>query len=44
MYAGLEFAHFFMQPMDGPDAQEAVQAAIRYCAEHPQVAAESADA
>jgi 7-carboxy-7-deazaguanine synthase (Cx14CxxC type) len=36
VYAGLEFAHFFVQPMDGANAREAVQAAIRYCAEHPQ--------
>jgi 7-carboxy-7-deazaguanine synthase len=36
VYAGLEFTHFFVQPMDGANAREAVQAAIRYCAEHPQ--------
>ena len=36
MYAGMEFAHFFIQPMDGPDAQANVQAAVRYCAEHPR--------
>lgn len=36
VYARLEFAHFFVQPMDGPNAREAVEAAIRYCAEHPQ--------
>jgi len=36
VYEGMEFAHFFVQPMDGENAQEAVQAAIRYCAEHPR--------
>jgi 7-carboxy-7-deazaguanine synthase len=36
VYEGLEFANFFIQPMDGANAQEAVQAAIRYCGEHPQ--------
>jgi 7-carboxy-7-deazaguanine synthase (Cx14CxxC type) len=36
VYEGLEFAHFFIQPMDGANAQEAVQAAIRYCGEHPR--------
>jgi organic radical activating enzyme len=36
LYEGLEFANFFLQPMDGANAEEAVQAAIRYCGEHPQ--------
>jgi 7-carboxy-7-deazaguanine synthase len=36
VYEGLEFAHFFIQPMDGENAHAAVQAAIRYCAEHPK--------
>jgi len=36
VYAGLEFAHFFIQPMDGANVQQAVQAAIRYCTEHPR--------
>ncbi len=34
VYEGLEFANWFIQPMDGP--AEAVGAAIRYCAEHPR--------
>ena len=36
VYAGLEFRHWFIQPKDGPDAAESLQAAIRYCAEHPR--------
>ena len=36
VYEGLEFANWFIQPMDGPAQAEAVRAAIRYCAEHPR--------
>src|SRR5580692_378773 len=36
VYAGLDFEHFFSQPMDGPDAKESLRAAIQYCAEHPK--------
>jgi 7-carboxy-7-deazaguanine synthase len=32
----LSFKHFFVQPMDGPNASEALQDTIRFCAEHPQ--------
>ncbi|HEY8351258.1 MAG TPA: 7-carboxy-7-deazaguanine synthase [Sphingomonadales bacterium] len=41
-FAGLDFHHFFLQPMDGrgPDAAEVrarnTQAALAYCLEHPQ--------
>ncbi len=35
VYAGLEFAHFFIQPKDGPHATRSLQAAIQYCANHP---------
>ena len=35
-YDDLEFANWFIQPMDGPAQAEAVRAAIRYCAEHPR--------
>lgn len=31
----LNFAHFYLQPMDGPDAQANTDAAVRYCLEHP---------
>jgi 7-carboxy-7-deazaguanine synthase len=33
--AGLSFRHFFLQPMDGPDARANTDAAIRYCLENP---------
>lgn len=36
IYAELNFEHFFIQPMDGPDAKESLRAAIQYCAEHPK--------
>jgi 7-carboxy-7-deazaguanine synthase len=35
-YAGLDFEHFFIQPMDGPDAANSLRAAIQYCADHPR--------
>jgi 7-carboxy-7-deazaguanine synthase (Cx14CxxC type) len=35
-YAWLEFEHFFVQPMDGEHAKEALQAAVRFCAENPR--------
>jgi 7-carboxy-7-deazaguanine synthase (Cx14CxxC type) len=35
-YAGLNFRHFFLQPMDGPDVQNNTELAARYCLEHPQ--------
>jgi 7-carboxy-7-deazaguanine synthase (Cx14CxxC type) len=35
-FAGLAFAHFFLQPMDGPDQQRNTQWAIDYCKAHPQ--------
>jgi 7-carboxy-7-deazaguanine synthase (Cx14CxxC type) len=35
-YAGLDFAHFFLQPMDGPERERNTQLAVRYCMEHPQ--------
>jgi organic radical activating enzyme len=31
-----DFAHFFVQPMDGPAQAANVQAAIRWCLEHPR--------
>ncbi|MGR7993741.1 7-carboxy-7-deazaguanine synthase [Xanthobacter sp. ZOL 2024] len=33
--AGLDFDHFFLQPMDGPDRQRHTQAAVAYCLDHP---------
>lgn len=32
----LEFDQFFLQPMDGPSAQENTHAALAYCLAHPQ--------
>jgi 7-carboxy-7-deazaguanine synthase (Cx14CxxC type) len=34
-YAGLDFTHFFLQPMDGPDRERNTQLAIAYCLAHP---------
>lgn len=31
----LDFEHFFLQPMDGPNRANNTQLAIRYCLEHP---------
>ncbi|MFZ4690553.1 MAG: 7-carboxy-7-deazaguanine synthase [Polymorphobacter sp.] len=35
-FENLGFAHFFLQPMDGPAQTENTAAAIRYCLAHPQ--------
>ena len=35
-YAGLDFRHFFLQPMDGPDRDHFTAEAIAYCRTHPQ--------
>ena len=35
-FAGLDFAHFLLQPMDGPDRAANTRAAIEYCLAHPQ--------
>lgn len=32
----LDFQHFFLQPMDRPDQQRNMQAAVDYCMRHPQ--------
>ena len=32
----LEFRHFFIQPMDGPDQAANTRAAVAYCLEHPK--------
>ena len=32
----LEFRHFFLQPMDGPDLEANTQAALAYCLGHPR--------
>lgn len=35
-FAGLDFRHFFLQPMDGPDIERNTGDAIEYCLRHPQ--------
>ena len=35
-YADLDIAHFFLQPMDGPERERNTQVAVRYCLEHPR--------
>jgi len=35
-FEGLDFQHFFLQPMDGPDRARNTELAVRYCLEHPQ--------
>ncbi|MGQ3672571.1 7-carboxy-7-deazaguanine synthase [Xanthobacter sp. TB0136] len=34
--AHLDFTHFFLQPMDGPDRLGNTEAVVNYCLEHPQ--------
>lgn len=33
--AGLDFSHFFLQPMDGPSREANTAAAVAYCLAHP---------
>jgi len=35
-FEGLDFRHFFLQPMDGPSREANTAAAVRYCLEHPR--------
>jgi 7-carboxy-7-deazaguanine synthase len=35
-YERLDFRHFFLQPMDGPDREQNTKLAVRYCLDHPQ--------
>lgn len=35
-FTGLDFRHWLLQPMDGPDLAETTRAAIGYCLAHPQ--------
>lgn len=35
-FAPLDFRHFFLQPMDGPDRAANTAAAVAYCLAHPQ--------
>ncbi|GAA2666249.1 7-carboxy-7-deazaguanine synthase [Actinoplanes palleronii] len=36
LFESLEFEHFMLQPMDGPDRVANTEAAVRYCMKHPQ--------
>ncbi len=35
-FEALQFQHFFVQPMDGPNRAENTELAVRFCMEHPQ--------
>jgi 7-carboxy-7-deazaguanine synthase len=35
-FESLDFDHFFLQPMDGPDIEAHTRAAIDYCMQHPR--------
>ena len=35
-YVGLDFGHFFLQPMDGPERATNTALAVRYCLAHPE--------
>lgn len=36
LFQDLDFSHFFLQPMDGPDREANTKLAIQYCLTHPQ--------
>jgi len=35
-YERLDFQHFFLQPMDGPQRARNTERAVRYCLDHPR--------
>ena len=35
-FAGADFEHFYLQPMDGPELEANIARAIAYCLAHPQ--------
>jgi len=35
-YESLEFTHFLLQPMDGPEQKANTEAALRFCLSHPR--------
>src|SRR5262249_59285074 len=35
-FEGLDFVHFLLQPMDGPDVERNTRAAVDYCLRHPR--------
>lgn len=36
MFEGLDFSHFYLQPMDGPNLRENTAKASQYCLAHPR--------
>jgi 7-carboxy-7-deazaguanine synthase len=36
LYEGLNFHHFFLQPMDGPEREKNARLCVQYCLEHPR--------
>lgn len=36
MFESLDFEHFFLQPMDGPEIERNTQLALEYCLKHPR--------
>jgi 7-carboxy-7-deazaguanine synthase (Cx14CxxC type) len=35
-FAGLDFDHFYLQPMDGPELADNTRKAVAYCLDHPR--------
>ncbi len=35
LFEGLQFQHFLLQPMDGPEREKNTQLCVRYCLDHP---------
>ena len=35
-FAGLDFRHWYLQPMDGPDLARNIRLAVDYCLQHPE--------
>ena len=36
LYSGLDFKYFYLQPLDGPEAQKNTAAVVAYCLQNPQ--------
>jgi organic radical activating enzyme len=34
-FSDLDFQHFFLQPMDGPERERNTREAVEYCLQHP---------
>ena len=35
-FAALDFQHFYLQPLDGPERERAVAETVQYCKQHPR--------